>query len=129
FSTKRVAERYDAADNRLEHWLHICGRPRDHLKDLTGRREFTITRLQLREQPDILDGDDRLVGEGLQQGDLPLGEQLRLCAAQHDRTDRGSFTQQRNAERRPLSQLERETLPLGEVLRNGEILDVEDPAF
>ena len=34
--------------------------------------------LELLEQPDVLDGDDRLVGEGLEEGDLLVGEGLHL---------------------------------------------------
>jgi hypothetical protein len=30
--------------------------------------------LQLPEQPHVLDGDDGLIGEGLEEGDEPLGE-------------------------------------------------------
>src|SRR5215470_3754396 len=61
----------------IEYRLHICGRARDDLKDLTGRREFPIPRLQLLEQADVLDGDDGLVREGLQERDLVVGEAAR----------------------------------------------------
>ena len=40
--------------------------------------------LQLGEQPRVLDGDRRLVGEGLHQGDLALGERPDLVAVDHD---------------------------------------------
>ena len=40
-----------------------------------------VARLQLLEQPHVLDGDHRLVGEGLEQPDLPVGERLDLASA------------------------------------------------
>ena len=39
-------------------------------------REVAVARLQLLEQPHVLDGDDRLVGEGLEQRDLLVREGL-----------------------------------------------------
>ena len=54
-------------------------------QDLAGRGlllqrlgEIAVARLQLREQPDVLDGDDGLVGEGLQQLDLLVRERPDL---------------------------------------------------
>ena len=59
-------------DDGLEHRLDIERRAH-RLADLPERRELvdragelTRPRLQLLEQADVLDGDDRLVGEGLQ---------------------------------------------------------------
>ena len=53
------------------------------LKHLGGRRlllqrllQLACARLLLLEQPRVLDGDDGLVGEGLEQLDLLLGERL-----------------------------------------------------
>ena len=67
----------------LEHRLQIAGRRADDLKHIGGRglllqrlREIARLRLHLVEQPDILDGDHGLVGEGLQQVDLLVGERL-----------------------------------------------------
>jgi hypothetical protein len=45
-------------------------------------RQRAIFFLQLREQADVLDGDDGLVGEGLQQRDLTLREGPG-CPARH----------------------------------------------
>jgi hypothetical protein len=47
----------------------------------------TILLLQLCEQPDILNGDDRLVTEGLDERDLLVGERLDLASAHHDHSD------------------------------------------
>ena len=41
------------------------------------------------------DGDDRLLGEGLQQRDLAVGEAADLCTCQHHRADRRAVAQQR----------------------------------
>ena len=64
-------------DQRLQDCVEIEGRAADHLQNV-GRRglllkrlgHFRRARLHLLEQPHILDGDHRLVGEGLQQLDL-----------------------------------------------------------
>ena len=58
---------------RLEDGLQIERGSTDHLEQLAGgclllerHAQFAVARLQLGEQADILDGDDRLVGKGLQ---------------------------------------------------------------
>ena len=68
---------------RLEDRLEIEGGPPDHLEELAGRRlllegglQLAIAGLQLGEQANVLDGDDGLIGEGLEEGDLTLGEEL-----------------------------------------------------
>ena len=45
------------------------------------------------EQPHVLDGDHRLIGEGLEQGDLPLGEGPNLGATHHDGPERDALRQ------------------------------------
>ena len=52
----------------------------------------------LLEQPRVLDGDDGLVGEGLDQLDLSLGEWLDLAAGEDDDADNGVLAQQWHAE-------------------------------
>ena len=44
-------------------------------------RQVAVARLQLLEQPHVLDGDDGLVGEGLEQLDLLVGEGSGLARA------------------------------------------------
>ena len=39
---------------------------------LQGFGEVAVARLELVEEADVLDGNDGLVGEGLEEGDLPL---------------------------------------------------------
>src|SRR5262249_18026314 len=60
------------AHDRVEHRLHVRLRTADDAQDVAGgglpaqrRGQLTVTCLELGEQPDVLDGDDRLVGEGL----------------------------------------------------------------
>ena len=72
-----VAEPHGAPHDRVEHGLDVCRRAADDPQDLARGRlllqrlgEVAIAGLQLGEQPDVLDGDDGLVGKGLQQLDL-----------------------------------------------------------
>ena len=59
-------------DDRFEHRLHVRLRAADDAQDVARgglrverRRQLAVARLQLREEPHVLDRDDRLVGEGL----------------------------------------------------------------
>jgi len=79
----------------------------DDAKDLARRRllverlgEVAVARLQLLEQAHVLNGDDGLVGEGLEERDLPLAEELNLRSAELDAADGDTPSQQRNAENR-----------------------------
>ena len=51
----------------IQHRLDIRRRAGDDAKNLTRRGLLLQRLLELVEQPDILDGDHRLVGEGLQE--------------------------------------------------------------
>ena len=51
--------------------------------------------LEFLEQPNVLDGDDRLVGEGLQQFDLLFRKGSNFGPANHDSPDGHSLAQQR----------------------------------
>ena len=66
-------------DECLQHGLKVERRTADHLQDLArrgllveGLGEVAVARLQLLEEPDVLDGDHRLVGERLEERDLTL---------------------------------------------------------
>jgi hypothetical protein len=90
----------------LEHGLGIRRRVRDYAKNVRGRRlllqrfghlgmcvrQRDILLLQLREQPHVLDGDHRLVGEGFEEGNLALGERPGLRASHSDHPDRGTVS-------------------------------------
>src|SRR5207249_3493275 len=90
--------------DRVEHRLDVqrrAHRPTDlaqcrQLLDGTG--QLACPRLQLLEEADVLDGDHRLVGEGLQQLDLVVGERSRLGATHLDDAYRGTFSQHRDEE-------------------------------
>src|SRR5262245_61968926 len=61
-----------------------------------GLAERLILLLELREQPYVLDRDDGLVGEGLQQVDMPVGEAADFIPEDDDDTDRRDIAQHRH---------------------------------
>ena len=74
--------------------LEVERRAADDLQHIAGRRlllerlgEVAVPGLELREQADVLDGDDGLVGEGLEQGHLLLGERSCFDAPERDGAD------------------------------------------
>src|SRR5260370_25478096 len=83
-----IAQPHGAPDDRVEDRLDICRRAADHPKDLARRRllleglgnlrmssgEGAVLLLQLLEQAHVLDGDHRLLGKRLKQGDLSSRE-------------------------------------------------------
>src|SRR5262245_6193707 len=74
----RIAQSCRILQNRLEYRLYVGRRAADDLQDL-GRRRLLLERLLgLVEQPYVRDGDDRLTGKRLEQGDLSVGERLDL---------------------------------------------------
>ena len=58
-------------------------------------RQLVRARLDLVEQPHVLDRDHRLVGESADQLDLLVGEGADSSSDQHDHADWVSFTQER----------------------------------
>ena len=87
---------------RVQHRVEIERRAADRLQHL-GRRglllqrlgHVAVARLHLLEQPDILDGDDRLVGEGLEQVDLLVVNGLTSVRRMTIAPMASSFAQQR----------------------------------
>src|SRR5262245_55596615 len=76
-SPRRPAQPRRVLDQRVQHQLQIECRATDYLQHfgsrrlpLQGRGEVTVACLQLLEQADVLDGNDGLIGEGLQQLDM-----------------------------------------------------------
>ena len=102
---KSSAQPHRTFDDRVEDGLHVGLRLTDDTQDLArcglllqrlrylrmGVGERTILLLQLREQPDVLDRNHGLVGEGLEQRDLSLREEMCLGAADVDGADRDTF--------------------------------------
>src|SRR5262245_51065666 len=77
----RLAEPGRALHHRVEHRLYVRRRPSDDAENLAGCRlltkqlgQLSVTRLQLLEQPHILNRDDGLVSEGLEQLNLSIGK-------------------------------------------------------
>ncbi len=87
----RVAQLSRMPGHRVQDRLEIGRRARDHAQDLARGRlllqrrgEIGVPGLQLAEQPRVVDGDHRLVGEGPQQRQLGVGEAARLGASDPD---------------------------------------------
>src|SRR5262249_9690851 len=77
----RIAQACCGLDQRIEYFLHVERRPADDLQNIGGGRllfqgflQLALARLLCLEQPCVLDGDDGLVGEGLDQLDLLISE-------------------------------------------------------
>src|SRR5262245_5403341 len=73
----RTAQARRGLDQRIEYFLHVEGRPADDLQNIGGSRlliqgfcQLAFARLLSLEESRVLDGDDSLVGEGLDQSDL-----------------------------------------------------------
>ena len=61
---------------------------------LQGLAQFRVALAEFFEQSHVLDGDDRLVGEGFDQLDLPFGKRLNDVTPDDDATNWRSFSQQ-----------------------------------
>ena len=91
-------------DDRGKNGLQVERRA-DRLPDLAQRpqlsdrlRQLRGPRLQFREQTDVLDGDDRLVGERAQKRDLLVRQRSGLGTPDGDGADRPSLAHQRYGE-------------------------------
>jgi hypothetical protein len=71
------------------------------LRRASTRARRLVLLFQFREQPDVLDRDDRLGREGLKERDLFLGEGATLHPRDADRADRLIISQHRHGEPRP----------------------------
>jgi len=114
--------------------LHIGGRAADDVQHVAGRglvfeRFFEVTRagLQFAEQPRILHRNDRLVGKGAHQFDLPLGEQFDPLPREIDRAEHGPLAQQRHP--KDGSSTGRHSLGHRVVRDSGKIPDMHHLAF
>ena len=66
--------------NRIQHRLNVRRRAGDDAQDFTRRRLLFQRFLEFLEQPHVLDGDHRLIGEGFEKLDLRRGEGAHLDA-------------------------------------------------
>ena len=89
-----VAQPPSARGDGVEHGLRVRGRAADDLEDLARGRQVAVARLQLREQPDVLDGNDRLLGEGPEQLHLLVREEPDGVSPHNDRPDGGALPEQ-----------------------------------
>src|SRR5262245_17498987 len=96
---------------------------------LQSLAQFCVALLDLFEQPHILDRDDRLIGEGFEEGDLSFGAQLRVDAAEDDRTNRGAFSHQGNGKKSSEAHAARVLAALWEFVHFClHVSDVEGPS-
>jgi hypothetical protein len=118
----------------VQHRLHIGGRAADDVEHVAGRglvfeRFFEVARalLQFAEQSRVLHRDDRLVGKGAHQLDLPLGERLDPMAVKPDNADWLAVAQQRHAKHG--ASPGRHNLRKRVVRVRADVRDMHDPAF
>jgi hypothetical protein len=114
--------------------LHIGSRAADDVEHVAGRglvfeRFFEVARarLQFAEQPRILHRDDRLVGKGPHQFDLPLGKRLHSIPREINRAEHGPLAQQRHPEHGTSSG--RHSLGHREVRVSADVRDMHGIAF
>ena len=79
--------------HHIQYRLDIRWRAGDHAQNLARRRlllqrfgQLAIASIEFVEQPDVLDGDDRLASEGLEKFDLLIGKRANFGAADQDRS-------------------------------------------
>src|SRR5262245_25341572 len=97
----RIAQACCGLDQRIEYFLHVERRPADDLQNIGSGRllfqafcQLALARLLRFKQPRILDGDEGLVGEGLDQRDLIVIERRDPGPRQCDHADRVTVQQQ-----------------------------------
>src|SRR5215471_2029144 len=105
-----IAEAQRTCRDAVEYRLYVCRRAADHSQDIAGRglllqrlahlsmgfRERLVLLLQFSEQPHVLNGNDRLIGEGLEQGDLLVGEWTEPQPRDPDRANGATLMQERD---------------------------------
>ena len=100
-----AAEARHRLHQRVENRLEIDGRAADDLEYVGGGglllqrlREVARLRLHLLKQTDIADGDHRLIGKSLQQGNLLFAERIHFSATEQNRSDALALTHQGNTQ-------------------------------
>jgi len=129
-----LAQPRGAFEHGVEHGLDVRGGVGDHAQDVrSGRllgqavRQLLVALLQLREQAHVLDGDQRLVGEGLQERDLALAERPGFGAADRDGADGAAVAHHGHAEGRAESRRDR-GLPSRMLRVRQDVGNVDDHA-
>ena len=123
----RLTQTQGLLQHRVEHRREVARRGIDDLQYL-GSRSLLVQRLaRLGQEPRILHRDDRLVGKGAHQLDLPFGERLEPVPREIDCAEHGPLAQQRHPEYG--SSPGRHSLGQRVVWVGGDVLDMHDPAF
>src|SRR4029450_1866641 len=112
-------------------YLARCGLLFQGLGDLgMCFRERLVLLLEFLEQPDVLDGNPRLIGEGLEEGDLCLSERTHVGTPKIDCPDYFPFSKERTRHYSPVPELPSQGVAYGELLGLGlEISHVNGPSF
>src|SRR5713226_2852261 len=93
-SVSRSAKPRGILGHYIQHRLEVSRRAGNDTQDFT-RRSLPLQSLsEFLEQADVLDSDHRLVGEGLEEGDLLVGERTNFRSANHNGPDSFIFPQQ-----------------------------------
>ena len=100
-----AAQPHRALGDRVEDRLNVGRRARDDAQDLACRRlllqglgEVHVFGLELGEQPRVLDGDDRLVGEGGDHVDLRVSERADLRPPHEEQSNQLVLPQHRDGQ-------------------------------
>jgi hypothetical protein len=104
-----------------QHRPEVRRRARDHAQDLGCRRLLLQGLLRFIEQPHVLDGDDGLVGEGLEERDLRVREAAGLPAADIDGADDPALSQHRHGDQAAVAE---HVSGLTRELDNGRLQDI-----
>jgi hypothetical protein len=87
----------------LENWLQLARRRADNAQHIRGGRLLLQRLPQFVQQPRVLDGDDRLGGEGPEKRYLPICKRINFGTSKQECSDRHSLTQQWNTSDHSLS--------------------------
>ena len=87
------------ADDGVERRAQLVAHVGEELRLVLARlRELAALVLDFVEQPHVLDRDHRLVGEGGQEFDLPIGKGAHDVTCQSEHADQNAFTHERHTE-------------------------------
>src|SRR6202022_3220671 len=90
---------------RVEHRLQVEGRAADDLEHVGGGGLLLQRFTQLVEQTEVLDGDDGLISEGFDEGNLSVIERFGLAARRGNRADDLTLPNHRSRNYRIISEL------------------------
>ena len=90
---RRIAQPCGILRDYIQYWLNIRRRAGDDTQISLVAVCCSKRFLEFLEQPDVLDGDDGLVGEGFEQLDLLFREWANLGSANQDSTNGYAFAQ------------------------------------